>query len=157
MNIVRYITVPIDFERGVGAGAFGAGLVGEHVVDIEHREIRHLLLCHDGDRRGEVLQVRVEPRARHRVTRVVTVVGLLHFERGELNGWTGGLATLACDRDSRRPLLVRLARGFFRGVQSTVFVGVVSGQHGDARTLLDGLSIRDRQSGAAKQGQDCRD
>jgi hypothetical protein len=74
-DVVLRGAVAIDEDVGVGAGALGAGLVEEHVVDIEHREVLHLLLGDDGDGGAEVLELGVDARAGKRVGGEVALVG----------------------------------------------------------------------------------
>ena len=97
----------------VGTRAFGAGLVFEHVVDIQRAGVIQLLLRHDGDRRGEVGEVGVQPAAGERVFRVVTgVLGRGDLEGGQhqpvvgLGGGRGGL-----DRDILLGVGIRLGLG----------------------------------------------
>ena len=112
-------------DRGrVGAGALGAGLVFEHVVDIEGGGVVHLLLRHHGDGGGEVGEVGVEAAAGEGVFSEVT--GVLRggdLERRKLDGFfaTGGIARDGC----RQLRLVGLHRGELIGVEFAVFILVV--------------------------------
>jgi hypothetical protein len=93
LHVVRDTAVAVGGGRRVGPGALGVAGVGEDVVDIEHREVRHLFLRHDADRRGQVVELRVEARAGHAVRReVATVVARGDFVRAQRDHVLGRLA-----------------------------------------------------------------
>jgi hypothetical protein len=74
LHLVADAAGAVADEAGEVVRALGAGLVAKHVVDIEQRQILHLLLGHDGDRGAEVLELRIEARAAEGVRGLVAVV-----------------------------------------------------------------------------------
>ena len=135
-GVVGRASVAVDRELRVGPDPLGAGLVKEDVVDIEQREIRHLLLGYDGDRRGEVLDPRIEPRARHGVRRVIAPARTGDLERREYDGIPGA-------RGGRRPRGRRYGRGGRAAGLSSC---------GGRGILRRGLGVKER----GEQGQEQR-
>ena len=88
-DVVLHAAVTVGIELGEIAGALGVGLVEKHVVDIDRRRIDELLLRDDGDRRAEVLELRVDARAGQCVEGLIALVVLDDGEGGEDKGLLG--------------------------------------------------------------------
>jgi hypothetical protein len=89
-DVVLHAAGAVRVELREVPRALGVGLVEKHVVDIDRRRIDELLLRDDGDRRAEVLELRVEPRAGERVEGLVTALVSDDLEGRELKGLFGG-------------------------------------------------------------------
>ena len=112
----------VDDRGRVGAGALGAGLVFEDVVDIERCGVVHLLPRHDGDRGGEVGQVGIEAAAGESV--LGEIAGVLRRRDLERRQHDGGV--FAGGRDAGGgPSLVGLHGRNFVGVEFAVLISVV--------------------------------
>ena len=89
-DVVLHAAGAVRVELREVPRALGVGLVEKHVVDIDRRRVDELLLRDDGDRRAEVLELRVEPGAGERVERLVTALVGDDLKRSELKGLFGG-------------------------------------------------------------------
>ena len=155
IGVVRIQTHLIDdraravgIKLGVGTRALGARHVIEHVVDIEHREVDHLLLGHHGDRLAEVLDFRVHARARHRVGGEIALVLGNNFERRQDERFPPSRPRGQLDVDGSGRRLRGISGGRLFGVESAVAVGVVSGES-------PGIGGRHRRNlGASTRGEE---
>ena len=127
-HAVDHAAVAVGRELRVVARALGVRLVEEDVVEIEHGGVLHLLLRDDGDRGAEVLELRVEARARKRVERLVAAVGVgRDLEGRELDdfvagaGGLGGAAGFCCACTDA----IRLNASPRRGMKTQGFVCIV--------------------------------
>ena len=147
-HVVDHGAGAVGDELGVGVGALGARHIVEHIVDIEHREIGHLLLRHDRDRLAEVLDLRIEAGAGHRV-RLKVAVGIGDdFKRRQ------GDHIFICTR-RRGPagaLLVGLHCRYLIGIEAAVLVGVVFRERARARCGR-GLAERERSRTGGESGK----
>ena len=129
LDTVVHPSISIDRKRREIARALGVRLVKEDVVDIEDGGVEHLLLRNDRDGGTEILELRVEARARQGVRGEIAFVRPgVHLKRRELNH----RIPVPCRRVGRRGFgglrLVGPLCGEFSGVELAVLVLVVAGE-----------------------------
>ena len=97
LDVISHAPGVVDGEVRVITRALGADRIEEDIVDIEHREIGHLLLRHDRDGRADIFEFRIETCTGHRVSREIALHVGRDFKGAELHRDVAG-----CPRRGRR-------------------------------------------------------
>ena len=150
-HLVDHCARAVSIELRVGSGALGARHVVEHVVNIEHREVAHLLLGHHSDRLAQILDLRIQARAGHRVRGEIALVVGDDLKGRERDDFFCGRFRGRLGRDRHGRLLGGLHRRDLVRIEFAVSVSIVFAQRRGVERWRDRSRLRLSGGGSEEQ------